>query len=64
MSCHVTAVMRQVSRTMEYAYNDFVVAQLALLLGGIERREDSERLLRNSENYRMVIDDAGGWVMK
>ena len=49
---------------MEYAYNDFVVAQLALLLGGIERREDSERLLRNSENYRMVIDDAGGWVMK
>mmetsp|Transcript_13759 Transcript_13759/g.22766 ORF Transcript_13759/g.22766 Transcript_13759/m.22766 type:complete len:796 (-) Transcript_13759:109-2496(-) len=46
----------QVSRTMEYAYNDYVVAQLALKLGF---QSDYEQLLANSDSYKMVIDDTG-----
>lgn len=41
---------------MEYAYNDYVVAQLALSLG---EHTDYEQLMKNSENFRMVIDSAG-----
>ena len=43
----------QVSRTLEYAYNDYVVAQMALKLG---YDSDYEILMRNSESYKMVID--------
>jgi putative alpha-1,2-mannosidase len=46
----------KVSRTMEYAYNDYVVAQLAKQLG---YQSDYEQLLQHSESYKMVIDDKG-----
>jgi len=43
----------QVSRTLEYAYNDYVLAQLALKL---DHMDDYNTLLKHSENYRNVID--------
>jgi predicted alpha-1,2-mannosidase len=47
----------QVSRTLEYAYDDFAVAQLARGLG---RQEDYDLLLQRAGNYRNVIDPATG----
>ncbi len=46
----------QVSRTLEYAYNDYVLAQMAKLLNHVE---DMTTLLDHSENYRNVIDSDG-----
>ena len=43
----------QVSRTLEYAYDDFVLAEVAKSLG----KADDERILRTrAANYRNVID--------
>ena len=53
--CFVVLCVK-VSRTMEYAYNDYVVAQLAKQLG---YQSDYEQLLQHSESYKMVIDDKG-----
>ena len=46
----------QVSRTLEYAYNDFVVAQLAHSLG---YTDDYNLLMNHSDSFKMVIDDNG-----
>ena len=43
----------QTSRTLEYAYDDFCVAQMARALGKIN---DYELLMQRSENWRNVID--------
>lgn len=43
----------QVSRTLEYAYDDYVLAQLAKALG---HEEDAAMLLQRSQNYRNVFD--------
>jgi predicted alpha-1,2-mannosidase len=45
----------QVSRTLEYAYDDFAMAQIARAMG---RTGDAEYFLRRSQNYRNVFDPA------
>jgi len=42
-----------VAKTLEYAYDDYSVAQLAKALG---KSEDYRRLMERSENYRNVFD--------
>jgi len=49
----------QSSRTLEYCYDDFVLAQLALELG---RKEDYLTLMRRAGNYRNIIDPKTGFV--
>ena len=49
----------QTSRTLEYAYDDFVLSQIALDLG---REEDYKALQARSLNYRNVIDPATGYA--
>ena len=41
------------SRTLDYAYDDFCIAQVAEVLG---REEDRDELLRRAENWRNVFD--------
>lgn len=43
----------QVSRTLEYAYDDYVAAQFASALG---HRDDAALLLQRSHNWRNVLD--------
>ncbi|CAE7484421.1 unnamed protein product, partial [Symbiodinium microadriaticum] len=50
----------QASRTLEFAYDDFVVSQFAALMG---YDDDGDMFLARSENYRNVIDSEGvGYV--
>ena len=49
----------QVSRTLEYAYDDFVLAQVAERLG---KTKDYETLMRRAQNYRNVIDPRTGYA--
>lgn len=49
----------QVSRTLEYAYDDYVVAQVANKLG---KKDDYEKLLNRSKNYKNVIDTETGFA--
>ncbi len=49
----------QVSRTLEYAYDDFVLAQMAKDLG---KAEDYEALMIRAANYRNVIDPRTGYA--
>lgn len=49
----------QVSRTLEYAYDDFVLAQVARLLG---KTDDYSVLMQRAGNYRNVIDPATGYA--
>ena len=49
----------QVSRTLEYAYDDFVLAQVAKQLG---KTEDYDALMRRAQNYRNVIDPRTGYA--
>ena len=50
----------QVSRTLEFSYDDYVVAQMADLLG---HTADRDLLLQHSEGYKMVVDaDGVGFV--
>ena len=48
----------QTSRTLEYAFDDFAVAQMAKALG---KTEDYERLMARSENWRNVINPQTGY---
>ena len=48
----------QTSRTLEYAFDDFAVAQLAKALG---KTDDYETLMRRSENWRNVINPKTGY---
>ena len=48
----------QTSRTLEYAFDDFAVAQLAKALG---RNQDFKELMRRSENWRNVINPKTGY---
>lgn len=45
----------QVSRTLEYAYDDFALAQIAKKM---EKQQDYEYFLKRSQNYRNVFDPA------
>lgn len=49
----------QVSRTMEYAYNDWAVAQVAQKLG---KTSDYNELMARALNYTNVFDAEKGWV--
>lgn len=49
----------QVSRTLEYAYDDFCDAQLAKALG---RTADYEALMKRARNWRNVINPHTGWA--
>ncbi len=49
----------QVSRTLEYAYDDFCAAQLAKAWG---RAADYEMLMARSGNWRNVINPRTGWA--
>ena len=49
----------QVSRTLEYAYDDFALAQVALALG---KADDYEMLMERARNYRNVIDPRTGYA--
>ncbi len=49
----------QVSRTLEYAYDDFCVAQVAKALN---KQDDYTELMRRSENWRHVIDKETGYA--
>lgn len=48
----------QTSRTLEYAFDDFAVAQLAKALG---KDQDYKELMRRSENWRNVINPKTGY---
>ena len=48
----------QTSRTLEYAFDDFAVAQLAKALG---KEKDYKELMRRSENWRNVINPKTGY---
>lgn len=49
----------QVSRTLEYAYDDFALAQVAKALG---KTEDAEILMQRAQNYRHVIHPQTGYA--
>lgn len=49
----------QVSRTLEYAYDDFALAQVANLL---HEDEDAALLMERARNYRHVIDPRTGYA--
>lgn len=49
----------QASRTLEYAYDDFVLAQVARKLG---KAEDYEILKKRAYNYKNVFDPQSGYV--
>jgi predicted alpha-1,2-mannosidase len=49
----------QVSRTLEYAYDDFVLGELA---GALGKREDAAMFRARAMNYRNVIDPATGFA--
>lgn len=49
----------QISRTLEYAYDDYALAKLAEALG---HEDDAKELYRRSQFYRNVIDPRTGYV--
>lgn len=49
----------QVSRTLEYAYDDFVLAEMARALN---HQDDHDQLKQRARNYRHVIDPRTGYA--
>lgn len=49
----------QVSRTLEYAYNDWAIAQVAKKLG---KTDDFNLLMKRALYYRNVFDPSKGWM--
>ena len=49
----------QVSRTLEYAFDDYALAQFAK---GIGKNDDYEILIKRSQNWRNVFDSQTGFV--
>lgn len=49
----------QVSRTLDYAYDDFVLSQIAAALG---KTQDEELFRKRAQNYRNVIDPVSGFA--
>lgn len=59
---HVSAAFHkneQVSRTLEYAYDDFLVGRMAHALG---REQDARLFAKRAQNYRYVIDPKTGFA--
>ncbi|UKJ06792.1 GH92 family glycosyl hydrolase [Solitalea lacus] len=51
--------MGAVSNTMEYAYDDFCLAQMALTLG---KQDDYQRFLNRSNSWKNIMDTVSGFV--
>ncbi len=49
----------QVSRTLEYAYDDYVLSQVA---GKMGKKKDHEALVKRAGNYKNVIDSVTGFA--
>ena len=49
----------QTSRTLEYAFDDFAVAQMAKMLG---HDDDYNKLMVRSQNWKNVINPKTGWA--
>ena len=49
----------QTSRTLEYAFDDFAVAQMAKMLG---HDDDYNKLMAPSQNWKNVINPKTGWA--
>ena len=49
----------QVSRTLEYAYDDYALAQAAKVLG---KMDDYKLLMKRAANWRNVINPVTGWA--
>ncbi len=49
----------QVSRTLEYAYDDYVLAQVA---ASLNKQDDFRALMKRATNYRNVIDTRTGYA--
>ncbi len=49
----------QVSRTLEYAFDDYTLAQWADSLG---KTDDYKQLIKRAGNYKNVIDPSTGWA--
>jgi len=49
----------QVTRTLEYAYDDFEVGQIA---GALGKQSDAEMFAKRAQNYRNVIDPVTGFA--
>ena len=49
----------QVSRTLEYAYDDYALAQAAKVLG---KTQDYKLLMKRAANWRNVINPVTGWA--
>jgi len=49
----------QVSRTLDYAYDDFVLSEIAAALG---KTKDAAIFRKRAQNYRNVIDPASGFA--
>ena len=49
----------QVSRTLEYAYDDFALAQVARMLG---KTDDYKVLMKRAANWRNAINPRTGWA--
>jgi len=47
------------ARTLEYAFNDFCIAEVAKAIG---RNDIADRFYRQSYNYRNVFDSSVGWM--
>lgn len=50
---------QSVSRTLEYAYDDWCIAQMAQMLG---KQDDAELFTRRAANYRNLFDPAVGFM--
>ncbi|WP_339922289.1 GH92 family glycosyl hydrolase [uncultured Cyclobacterium sp.] len=46
-------------QTLEYSYQDWTLAQLALALG---KKEDATNFLARSSNYKNLYDEQTGWI--
>jgi len=56
---YVPAKEGPVSNTLEYAYDDWCVAQMAKSLG---KMEDYKYFMQRSQNYRNVFDSSTGYI--
>jgi predicted alpha-1,2-mannosidase len=54
-----TEIRESVSRTLEYAFNDWCVAQLAKELG---KMDDYDMFIKRASNYKNVIDASTGFA--
>ena len=57
--CADDLVIESASRTLEYAYNDFCMAQFAKYLG---KEEDYQTFIKRAENYKNIFDSTDKFI--